>query len=142
MMNKLQAAEQFRRVIQMFASSLTEEQALEVATIYPKYEVGRTYVAGDYFTYGENATGDPQLYKVIQNHTSQENWKPGENSALYEPIGLDSEGYPVWSKPSGSHDAYNTGDIVNYNGVLYKSLIDGNVYSPEEYSVGWETFTE
>ena len=126
----------------MFASTLTDEQALEIATVYPKYEVGKGYVMGDYFTYGENATGDPQLYKVIQNHTSQEDWTPNETSALYEPIGLDSKGYPVWSKPSGSHDAYNIGDIVNYKDTLYKSLINGNVYSPEEYPGGWETFTE
>lgn len=142
MMNKLQAAEQFRRALQMFASSLTEEQALEIATVYPKYEVGKAYVIGEYFTYGENSTGDPQLYKVVQSHTSQEDWKPNEVASLYEPIGLDSEGYPVWSKPSGSHDAYNKGDIVNYNGTLYKSLIDGNVYSPEEYAPGWEILAE
>jgi hypothetical protein len=142
MMNKLQAAEQFRRTLQMFASSLTDEQALEIATVYPKYEIGKAYVTGEYFTYGENSTGDPQLYKVVQNHTSQENWKPNEVASLYEPIGLDSEGYPVWSKPSGSHDAYNNGDIVNYKGTLYKSLIDANVYSPEEYEPGWEILTE
>jgi hypothetical protein len=141
-MNKLQKAEQLRKAIQMFASTLTDEQALEIATVYPKYEVGKTYAIGEYFTYGENSTGDPQLYKVVQSHTSQEDWKPNEVASLYEPIGLDSEGHSIWSKPSGSHDAYNKGDIVNYNGTLYKSLIDGNVYSPEEHAPGWEILTE
>lgn len=139
-MNKLQVAEQFRRAVQMFAQTLTSEQALEISTIYPKYEVGKAYAVGEFFTYGENATADPQLYKVIQNHTSQEDWKPDITPSLYEPIGLNSEGVPVWSKPSGSHDAYNTGDIVDYNGTLYKSLIDGNVYSPDEYAQGWELY--
>ena len=137
-MNKLQVMEQFGRAIQMFAQSLENDKALEIATLYPKYEVGKSYVTGEYFTYGENSTGDPQLYKVVQNHTSQEDWKPEDTSTLYEPVGLTSEGYPVWSKPSGSHDSYNTGDIVDYNGTLYKSLIDGNVYSPDEYPSGWE----
>lgn len=136
-MNKLQAAEQLRRAIQMFAQSLTNEAALEIATVYPKYEIGRSYSIGDYFTYGENSTGDPQLYKVVQTHTSQADWKPNETPSLYEPIGLNANGYPVWSKPSGGHDAYNTGDIVDYNGTLYESLIDGNVYSPDEYPNGW-----
>jgi len=141
-MNKLQGLEQLRRAIQMFASTLTDEQALEIATVYPKYEIGKAYVIGEYIINGENATGDPQLYKIVQDHISQEDWKPNENSALYEPIGLDSEGYPVWSKPSGAHDAYNMGDIVNYNGTLYKSLIDGNVYSPDEYPAAWELYEE
>lgn len=137
-MNKLQAMEQLRRAIQMFATSLTDEQALEIATVYPKYEGGKVYTVGEYITYGKNTVGDVQLYKVVQAHTSQENWKPNEYPALYEPIGLNDTGYPVWSKPSGSHDAYNIGDIVDYNGTLFKSLIDGNVYSPDEYPSGWE----
>lgn len=139
-MDRLQAAEQFRRALQMFAASLPEEKAMEVATIYPPYEVGKTYTIGEYFTYGVNEVNDPQLYKVVQNHTSQENWKPSETLSLYEPIGLNKEGYPVWSKPSGAHDAYNIGDVVDYNGTLYKSLINGNVYSPDEYPAGWETY--
>ena len=34
----------------------------------------------------------------------------------------------------------NTGDIVSYYGTLYKSKIDGNVWSPEEYPEGWEVY--
>lgn len=134
----IQGAEQLRRAIQLFANSVTDEQALEIATVYPKYTVGCSYAVGEFITYGINAVGDPQLYKVIQAHTSQEDWKPSETPSLYEPIGLTAEGYPVWSQPSGAHDAYNAGDIVDYNGTLYKSLIDGNVYSPDEYAAGWE----
>lgn len=141
-MDRLQAAEQFRKALQLFAASLSDEQALEVATIYDQWAIGKAYVVGEYLIYGTNPTGDPQLYKVVQAHTSQENWTPDAVASLYESIGLNAEGYPVWSKPSGSHDAYNTGDVVDYNGTLYKSLIDGNVYSPEEYPAGWEIYTE
>lgn len=137
-MNKLQVMEQFGKALQMFCQSLTDEQAMEVATVYPKYEVGKAYKADEMFTYGTNAVGDVQLYRVVQEHTSQEDWTPDATPALYTPIGLNDAGYPVWSQPTGAHDAYNTGDIVDYNGVLYKSLIDGNTYSPEEYPDGWE----
>lgn len=137
-MNKLQIAEQFRKALQMFAQSLSDEKALEVATVFDAWDVGKTYAVGDYLTYGTNEVGDAQLYTVVQAHTSQEDWKPNETASLYEPIGLTEEGYPIWSKPSGAHDAYNKGDIVDYNGTLYVSLIDGNVYSPDEYSAGWE----
>ena len=139
-MNKLQTWEQIGRALQMFAQTLTSDEALEIATIYPPYVVGKSYAVGEFLTYGKNEVGDPQLYKVVQAHTSQENWTPDATPSLYEPIGLNSEGYPVWSKPSGAHDAYNTGDIVDYNGTLYKSLIDGNVYSPDEYPAGWEIY--
>ena len=137
-MNRLQAAEQLRRALQMFAVTLTDDQAMEVATVYPVWESGKTYTAGTILRHGQNGVGDPQLYRVVQEHTSQADWPPEATPALYTAIGLTSDGYPVWSKPTGAHDAYNTGDIVEYNGILYKSLIDGNVYSPDEYPAGWE----
>ena len=136
-MNRFQAAEQFRKVLQMFAKTLTDEQAMEVASVYDPYKVGVLYQADDLFTYGTNDVGDPQLYRVVQTHTSQAEWTPDNTPALYSPIGLDESGYPVWSQPTGSHDAYNKGDIVNYNGKLYQSLIDGNTWSPDAYPDGW-----
>lgn len=140
-MNKTQAAEQLRRTLQIFAQTLDDEQAMEVATLYPTYQVGKAYTADEMFIYGTNNVGDPQLYRVVQAHTSAAEWPPSETPALYTPIGLNKEGYPVWSQPTGAHDAYNTGDIVDYNGTLYKSLIDGNVYAPDVYPAGWEVVT-
>lgn len=141
-MNKLQIAEQFRKALQMFAASLSEDKALEVATVFPAWEAGKAYKTGDYLTYGENNVGDPQLYKVVQDHASQADWIPSDTPSLYSPLGLDDSGYPVWSQPSGAHDAYNKGDIVNYNGVLYESLVDGNTYSPDAYPAGWKIVTK
>ena len=138
-LNMEQASEQMRRAMQMFAQTLTEEEAMEIATVYPSYEVGKEYRADEFIAYGINEVGDPQLYRVVQAHTSQEDWKPDITPSLYTAIGLNPQGYPTWSRPTGAHDAYNTGDIVDYNGTLYKSLIDGNTYSPEEYPAGWET---
>ena len=137
-MNRMQAAEQMRRVLQLYAVTLTDEQAMEVATIYPAWGIGRSYSVGEVVTYGTNSVGDPQLYRIVQAHTSQSDWTPDITPALYDAFGLDEQGYPVWSQPAGAHDAYNTGDIVNYNGTLYKSLIDGNVWAPDAYPAGWE----
>ena len=138
----LQMAEQFGKVLQMFAASLTDEQAMEVAYVYDPWELNKTYSVGEFLTYGVNSVGDPQLYKVVQAHTSQADWTPDKTASLYMAIGLDEKGYPIWSQPTGAHNAYNAGDIVDYNGTLYRSLIDGNVYSPEGYLAGWEIYKE
>ena len=138
----LKTVEQFRKVVQLFAGSLGEDTAMEVATIYPAYQVGRAYAAGEYFTSGTNNVGDPPLSTVVQAHTSQADWKPDSTAALYTPIGLTKEGYAEWSQPTGAHDAYNKGDIVSCNGKLYQSKIDGNIWSPEAYPDGWETYIE
>ena len=141
MSNKIQMAEQLRRALQIIAQGFTDEQAMEVATVFPAYIVGKVYKADEMFTYGTNEVGDPQLYRVVSEHTSQAEWTPDATPALYTPIGLTEEGYPVWSRPTGSHDAYGIGDIVDYNGTLYESQIDGNVYSPDEYPAGWKVYT-
>ena len=141
-MDKVQMAEQFRKAVQMFAASLDDEKAMEIATIYDPWQAGKPYSAGEFVTYGVNGVGDPQLYKVAQAHTSQADWTPDKTPALFVAIGLDEKGYPVWSQPTGAHDAYNKGDIVDYNDTLYQSLVDGNVYSPEAYPAGWAEYTE
>lgn len=136
-MTVIDQALSIREAMDFAGATLDDEQALICVRLYRPWGVGRDYVTGDFVTYGSNSVGDPQLYKVNQNHTSQADWTPDTAPALYSAIGLDDNGYPVWIKPTGAHDAYNKGDIVNYNDVLYESLIDGNVYSPEEYPAGW-----
>ena len=139
-MNKLQCAEQLRKALQMFAQSLSDEEAMEVATVFPAWQNNTAYKMDEMVTYGENEVGDPQLYRCVQAHTSQADWTPDVTPALWSAIGLAPDMIPVWSQPTGSHDAYNTGDRVHYptkDDPVYESLIDGNIWSPEAYPQGW-----
>lgn len=141
-MNKKQMILEFRKAVQLFLGTLSADtdadKMLAVASVFPKYEIGKAYKVGDVFSYGENAVGDAQLYQVVQEHTSSAEWRPDEAMSLYKKIGVTADGYPEWVQPLGSSDAYNTGDVVSYNGTLYKSIIDGNVWSPADYPMGWE----
>lgn len=142
MTNKVQAALELRKALQIFLSTLDVDthsvDMMEVPSVFPKYQVGKAYKTKEVFRYGENAVGDPQLYQVLQDHTSAEQWTPDASPSLYKKIGVTEDGYPEWVQPLGASDAYNTGDIVSYNDTLYKSLIDGNVWEPSAYPQGWE----
>lgn len=142
MTNKIQMALEMRKALQMFLSTLdpdtNAQDMMEVASVFPKYEIGKAYKIKEVFAYGENGVGDPQLYQVLQEHTSSEEWAPNTATSLYKAIGVTEEGYPEWVQPLGATDAYNAGDIVSYNGLLYKSTIDNNVWSPDAYPAGWE----
>lgn len=142
MTDRMQASAQLRRAIQLFAASLEENVALEIPAVYPEWRPGMSHAVGDYMTYGVNSVGDPQLYKVAQAHTSQADWLPDQLPALYTPVGLNGAGRPVWSQPAGAHDAYNTGDVVDYQGTLYRCTQDGNVWAPDAYPQGWEIVKE
>lgn len=145
MTNKVQAALELRKALQFFLTTLDpetdKEKIMEIPSVFPKYIVGKAYAVKEVFSYGENEVGDPQLYQVLQAHTSAAQWTPDTANSLYKKIGITEDGYAEWVQPLGASDAYNTGDIVSYNGTLYKSLIDGNTWSPEAYPAGWEVYT-
>lgn len=139
-MERIAYAEQFRKAVQYFATTLPEEKALVVSSIFDEWAVNVKYVTGEWVTYGVNAVGDPQLYQVLQDHTSAAQWTPDTATSLYKAVGISSSGIPLWVQPLGATDAYKLGDIVMHNGKKWKSSIDNNVWEPGVY--GWEEVTE
>ena len=65
--------------------------------------------------------------------------EPGEDP---EPVDPPTPSYPEWVQPLGGHDAYKTGDRVMYQGKVYESTIDGNVWAPDVYPAGWKEIIE
>lgn len=136
-MNQVYIAEQMNRAFQMLAQSLHLEDtnAMEIADLYEEYAIGKTYPIGHIFKYGVNADGETQLYSVLREHTSQEEWKPNETPSLYKAVGFTDDGVSVWTQPLGATDAYMAGDVVEHNGTTWESTIDNNVWEPGVY--GW-----
>ena len=142
--NQYKSMAELRRALQLFAATLydKEETAVEIASLYPVWAADKQYKANDIVQYGTNSVGDPQLYLVLQAHKSQSDWLPDATASLYKKMGIGESGYPIWTQPLGAVDAYNIGDIVSYNGKLYKSIINANVWAPDVYPAGWEEYTE
>jgi hypothetical protein len=131
---KREKAYKLRSLIEKGSASLCDADALEGISLFPVWEAGKAYAVGDRISYGDD------LYKVVQAHTSQDDWRPDAVPALYTKVAKPGE-IPVWVQPTGAQDAYNKGDKVHYPdaaGPVYVSLIDGNVWSPEAYPQGWE----
>lgn len=131
-MNQLLIAKQVNRALQLVAQSLQlpETNAMEIADLYEEYAVGKVYPTGFVFKWGVNADGETQLYSVLQEHTSQEDWRPDETPSLYKKIGFTDSGVPIWTQPLGSEDAYMLRDRVAHNGLIWTSGVDYNVWEP------------
>lgn len=127
---------EMKESVNMILPMLDDETALSVVSLFPEWVSGRAYTTGERIVYGG------KLYRVVQDHTSQADWLPDSTPSLYDAIVISASGYDAWAQPTGAHDAYNTGDIVEYNGTLYKSTIDGNTYAPDSYPGGWEIYSE
>ena len=120
----------------ILASEMTPEQYGDYLAVFPAWETGKTYTIGEHVTY--NGT----LYKVVQAHTSQADWTPDTVPALFTSNTTPSgEIVPEFVQPQGAHDAYAKGAKVSYNGKVYESLIDANVYTPDAYPQGWKEIT-
>ena len=68
--------------------SLTDEQALEVKDLYPTWE--DCVKKGKELPVDFKLTDDDKLYKVLQKHTPQSDWKPANTSSLYGLVSITS----------------------------------------------------
>lgn len=67
-------------------------------------------------------------------------WSPTDYPRGWKPIteALTAGQIAEYKQPTGAHDAYNIGDKVRFQGAIYESLINGNVWSPTDYPAGWK----
>lgn len=111
--------------------SLTDEQALQVPNVFPLWKVGVQYLVGERMLF------DGKLYKVLTQHKSQEDWQPDIAPSLFAKVIVGTDQPLEWQQPD-STNPYMKGDKVLFNGKVYASLIDNNVWSPTDYPAGWE----
>ena len=55
-----------------------------------------------------------------------------------EPSEPVEEEVPEYVQPTGAHDAYNEGDMVRFNGKVWRCIMNNCVWNPEAYPAGWE----
>ena len=78
------------------------------------------------------------MYKVLQAHRAQPDWTPDKSPSLFAPLLTSPTGEVLeWVQPE-STNPYMKGDRVIYNGKVYESIIDNNVWSPDGYPAGWK----
>lgn len=126
----IEKAKALRKKIESMSAELTDDDALDVPELFPKWTI-KEYAVGDRVRYGD------LLYKCLQNHTSQADWTPDVAVSLWVRVDDPSIEYPEWKQPTGAQDAYAKGAKVSHNEKHWISDIDGNVWEPG--AVGTET---
>lgn len=114
----------------------SETEISGVGTLLPDWvPEGHSYAQGDSFQWGE------RVWRVSQAHVSQGIYPPDSSEALYYEIRIADDGVIVWRQAHGQYDAVREGELRHYpdeNGPVYRSKIDYNAYSPDDYPQGWE----
>lgn len=112
-------------------NDLTDEQALQVQNVFPIWQADVQYIVGQKVVYNDI------LFKVITQHKSQADWTPPAAPSLFARVLVGQGEILDWVQPD-STNPYMIGDKVKYDGKVYVSKIDNNVWSPADYPQGWE----
>ena len=125
-------AEEVSRMLiasQINSLAVDDSTALRMREFYPVWEAGQDYTAGFKLRYGG------LLYKVLQSHTSQDEWTPDAAPSLFAKLLIPDETViPAWEQPD-SANGYAKGDKVTHKGKTWVSDVDNNVWEPGIY--GW-----
>ena len=129
----VEQARAIRKSMDTATANLTDEQAIEVMGLYMPWGIDEAVNAGDIRRY------DGKLYRCLQAHTTQAQWKPAVTPALWVVVVAEGE-YREIKDNMLPTEAFALGEIGWYStkNRLYKSLIDNNVYTPVTYPAGWE----
>lgn len=113
-------------------ATLPDENAVDAVTLFQKWKPNEDYVMGYRLQWKD------KLYRVVQQHTSQEGWEPDKTPALFTEVPKPGQ-IPEWKQPTGAQDAYMTGEKVRHDGKIWISDVDNNVWEPGVY--GWSVVT-
>lgn len=112
----------------LMRSEMSDMEAVKAKYFFPEWVPNFEYKQGWIISYNDS------LFRIGQDHTSQDTWIPGEEGtgALYSKIELTEEGYEIWKEWDGVSGSYAKDQIVQdpNDGKLYKSLIENNVWGP------------
>ena len=109
-----EVVEKIKKLMQQQIAQQTDEEALENIELFPTWQskIGVQVEQGDRLYF------DDKLFKVLQTHTPQEEWRPDTTASLYVQVVIESE---------------DTGTIDNpipYS--LNMELVEGKYYIEDE----------
>jgi hypothetical protein len=115
-------------LIRQQINTLTVEDAVAIRMkdFYPAWESGKAYTTANGCPVGHKVTRNGRLWKLRQEHTSQDNWAPGETGteSLWEEICETHDGTKYDPIPYNGNMALENGKYYTQGGVLYRCTRD------------------
>lgn len=131
-MTILEEARKYRAIIESAMGLTDDKVASEAPVLFPSLkEDGSLVSAGTRINWNgvvKRAASD--LWDTTENN-------PDNAPTLWEDINY-KDGYRIIPEVITAGTAFAKDECGWWNDVLYKSLIDGNVYTPDAYPAGWE----
>lgn len=113
-----------KMLIRAQINTLTADDATayRMREFYPEWQSGQSYLVGYKLLYGG------KLYRVIQAHTSQDDWTPDAVASLFEHIDETHDGTRYDPIPYSGNMALSAGSYYTQDGVTH--LCDRDTGAP------------
>lgn len=124
-----------RSVVEKASTSLDDKVASTAVTLFPKLKGN-----GELVKEGTRINWNNKLLRASVDLWDRKENNPTNAPSLWENIQY-KEGYRIIPTIITVGTAFVKDECGWWNDVLYKSLIDNNVWTPESYPQGWELTT-
>ena len=135
-MNPVEIAKKLRAIVEQAAASLDDKTASEAPTLFPRLKQDGSLVrAGTRICHnGEIKKAAVDLWDTADN-------SPDNATALWETLDY-KDGYRIIPETITVTGAFAKGERGWWNGKLYESVAENNVYTPEQYARNWTEVTD
>ena len=121
-----------RAIVEQAAVSLDDKTASEAAMLFPKLKQDGALVA-----VGTRINHNGTIKRAAADLWDTPENNPDNAPALWEDISY-KDGYRIIPETITAGAAFAQDECGWWKGILYRSLIPANVYTPEQYAAGWE----
>lgn len=131
-MNYIENARKLRSIVEKAVISLDDKTASTAFTLFPKLKQDGALVSvGTRINWnGTIKKASVDLWDTAENN-------PDNAPSLWQDIEY-KDGYRIIPDTLTVTTAFAKDECGWWNGVLYRSLVDANVYTPSVYPAGWE----
>lgn len=126
--------EAVKRMLSTDTDSLTDEEAIEVAALYPTWH--SRLESGEKCKLNERLWDDGKLWKVITEHTPQADWRPADAVSLFVEVSIEE--WPEIPEVIPSTAPWMKGQKGTWKGQHYICNMDNCVWNPEQHPAAWE----
>ena len=125
-----------RAIVEHAAESLDDQTASAVAALFPRLKQDGALVKA-----GTSINWNGTLKRAAVDLWDTEANNPDNAPTLWEDIAY-RDGYRVIPDTITAGTAFALNEFGWWGDTLYRSIISNNVWTPEQYSAGWEAVTE
>lgn len=124
-------AETLRAEVAVAPEALSDKAALFDTSLFPTLKGNGALVRS-----GTRINHNGKLYRASSDLWDLTENSPANAPALWEEVTY-TDGIREIPETISAASAFSKGELGWWNGAIYESLIDGNVWNPEQYEAGW-----